>query len=128
MVGLSQTALNLRDRTWAATLYDLIEPYADHNCRAGQATFLGTATLQLGGLALLLGRNEVAIRHLESALARHEDMGARPLAAMTKHLLAAALRGPGALGDEERADSLDKEAAATAAALGAPRAVSSPVP
>ena len=57
MVGLTQTALNLGDRAWAATLYDLIEPYADHNCRAGQATFLGAASLQLGALALLLGRD-----------------------------------------------------------------------
>jgi DNA-binding SARP family transcriptional activator len=126
MVGLTQTALNLGDGPWAATLYDLIEPYADHNCRAGQATFLGSATLQLGSLALLLGRNDVAIRHLEAALTRHESMGARPLAAMTQHLLATALRGPGALGDHARADALDNEATATAAALGAPRAVSSP--
>ena len=75
MVGLAQTALNLGDRTWAATLYELIEPYADHNCRAGQATFLGAASLQLGGLALLLGRDEVAVRHLEKALARHTEHG-----------------------------------------------------
>ena len=55
MVGLAQTAVNLEDRAWAAALYDLIEPYADHNCRAGQATFLGAASLQLGALAHLLG-------------------------------------------------------------------------
>ena len=32
MVGLAQTAWNLDDRRWATVLYDLIEPYADHNC------------------------------------------------------------------------------------------------
>jgi hypothetical protein len=68
MVGLAQTAMNLDDRKWAALLYDLIEPYADHNCRAGQATFLGAATMQLGALALQLGQGEVAVGHLESAL------------------------------------------------------------
>jgi hypothetical protein len=80
----------------------------------------------LGSLALLLGRDDVAIRHLEAALTRHESIGARPLAAMSQHLLATALRRPGALGDHARADALDNEATATAAALGAPRAVSSP--
>jgi DNA-binding SARP family transcriptional activator len=123
MVGLSQTALNLGDRTWAATLYDLIEPYSDHNCRAGQATFLGAASLQLGGMALLLGREELAIRHLEAALARHTDMEAWPLVAMTEHLLASALRRSGSARPEARADALDDEARVTATALGAPRAV-----
>jgi hypothetical protein len=123
MVGLAQTALNLGDRAWATTLYDLIEPYADHNCRAGQATFLGAASMQLGALSLLLGRDEVAVRHLEAALTRHESMGARPFAAMTKHLLATALRAPGPTRDETRADRLEEEAAATAVSLEVPRAV-----
>ncbi len=126
MVGLAQTALNLGDRTWAATLYDLIEPYADHNCRAGQATFLGAASLQLGGLALLLGREEVAIGHLEAALTRHTDMEAWPLVAMTKHLLASALAKSGAARHGARADVLDVEATVTARTLGAPRAVTAP--
>jgi hypothetical protein len=126
MVGLAQTALNLGDKTWAATLYDLIEPYADHNCRAGQSTFLGAASLQLGALALLLDRDSVAVGHLEAALARHEDMNATPLAAMTKHLLARALRTSSPRGDGSRAEALDEEAAAVAADLGVPRAVTTP--
>jgi len=126
MVGLAQTALNLGDKAWAATLYDLIEPYAEHNCRAGQATFLGAASMQLGALALLLGRVEVAVGHLEAALIRHEEMGARPLAAMTKHLLASALGASSPLRDESRAETLDDEATAVAAALGVPRAVTTP--
>ncbi|HVA03834.1 MAG TPA: BTAD domain-containing putative transcriptional regulator [Acidimicrobiales bacterium] len=125
MVGLTQTALNLGDRAWAATLYELIEPYADHNCRAGQATFLGAASLQLGGLALLLGRENVAVLHLEKALARHTDMEAWPLVAMTKHLLAQALRKSRLPRHLDRADVLDDEARVVAAALGAPRAVTS---
>ena len=126
MVGLAQTALNLGDRVWAATLYDLIEPYADHNCRAGQATFLGAASLQLGGLALLLEREQLAIGHLEAALTRHTDMEAWPLVAMTKHLLASALARSGSPRHGARAEALDAEARVTAMALGAPRAVSVP--
>jgi hypothetical protein len=128
MVGLSQSALNLADRRWAATVYDLIEPYADHNCRGGQATFLDAASMQLGALALLLGRNDVARRHLEAALVRHEEMGARPLAAMSKHLLAAALRTPGHHRDEARAEMLDRAASVTAATLGTPRVITTPKP
>ncbi len=126
MVGLAQTAVNVGDRTWAATLYDLIEPYADHNCRAGQATFLGAASLQLGTLAHLLGHDEAAIAHLESALRRHTDMGAEPFMAMTKHLLATALRAPGVRRDEGRADILEAEAWAAAVTWGVPRAVTTP--
>ncbi len=123
MVGLAQTAVNLEDRAWAAALYDIIEPYADHNCRAGQATFLGAASLQLGALAHVLGRPDAEVGHLESALTRHHSMGALPFVAMTKHLLATALREPGAHRDDARADALDEEASTIAAALGVPRAV-----
>ncbi len=126
MVGLAQTAVNLGDRTWAVTLYDLIEPYADHNCRAGQATFLGAASLQLGTLAHMLGREDKAIEHLESALRRHTDMGAGPFVAMTKHLLATALRARGTGPDVERADVLDAEASAAALTWGVPRTVTTP--
>jgi DNA-binding SARP family transcriptional activator len=126
MVGLAQTALNLGDRRWAATLYDLIEPYADHNCRAGQATFLGAASLQLGGLALLLGHEELAIGHLEAALTRHTDMEAWPLAAMTKHVLASALAKSESPPHGARAEVLASEATDAAVALGAPRAITTP--
>jgi DNA-binding SARP family transcriptional activator len=126
MVGLAQSALNLADHEWAARLYDLIAPYADHNCRGGQATFLGAASMQLGALSLLLERSEVAVQHLESALARHDEMGARPFAAMTENLLAAALRTPGAHHDEARADRLEDAASTTAEKLGVPRTVSPP--
>ena len=126
MVGLAQTAMNLDDRQWAAMLYDLIEPYADHNCRAGQAMFLGAATMQLGALALRLGRGEVAVSHLESALHRHQEMQAWPFAAMTKHLLAYALRTPGPHRDDARADVLEQAAVSVATALGVPRTIAVP--
>ena len=71
---------------------------------------------------------EAAVRHLESALERHEHMEAKPFAAMTKHLLAGVLRTPGPHGDEARAQRLQEEAAVTAAALAVPRAISDPKP
>jgi len=127
MVGLAQTAMNLDDRKWAAMLYDVIEPYADHNCRAGQAMFLGAATMQLGALALQLGRGGVAVGHLESALQRHEAMHAWPFAAMTKHLLSRALRTSGAHRDYERADMLEQAAASAATTLAVPRTIAAPM-
>jgi len=118
VVGLAQTALNLADREWAAALYDLALPYADHNCRAGQATFLGAAALHLGELALLLGRHDEARSHLEAALARHCAMSARPLVALTERVLADALRRRPSATDATRADTLDVVAASRAASLG----------
>ncbi len=118
VVGLVQTSLNLEDVTWAKALYDITVPYAGHNCRGGQATFLGAAALHLGALALLLGRDEDARVHLEAALARHRSMGARPFVAVTEHMLAAALRRHPTCPDVARAEQLDRQATATATELG----------
>jgi len=118
VVGLVQTSLNLADREWAAALYDMAAPYATHNCRGGQATFLGAASLHLGELALLLGRHDEATAHLEAALARHCAMGARPFVALTERLLATALRSRRVPPDATRADTLDDVAASRAASLG----------
>ncbi|HUY22853.1 MAG TPA: BTAD domain-containing putative transcriptional regulator [Acidimicrobiales bacterium] len=122
VVALAQTAWNLGDRQWAAVVSDIIEPYADHNCRGGQATFLGAASMHLGALSLLLGRNVAAVAHLEAALARHQSMRARPFACLTQGLLATALRRDGSAHSVARARQLEDEAGTTAAALGiAPR-------
>ena len=118
MVGLVRTSLNLVDRRWAAALYDIIEPYAEHNCRTGQATFLGAAAMHLGTLALVVGRDADAVRHLDAALARHRAMAARPLACVTARMLDAALRRRSGPGDVVRAEDLGRHASAEAAALG----------
>jgi hypothetical protein len=53
-------------------------------------------------------------------------MGAGPFVAMTKHLLATALRARGTGPDVERADVLDAEASAAALTWGVPRTVTTP--
>lgn len=93
MTGLSHAACNLGDPEWADFLYGLISPYASHNCRVGQATFMGSASYYLGRLATTAGRPEVAVPHLEIALAHHEAMGARPFVELTEHALVVAREG-----------------------------------
>jgi len=128
MAGLTQTSYNLADTRWAPILYDMVLPFADHNCRAGQATFLGAARLHLGMLAGLLGRHDEAVGHLEEAVARHLSMRARPFTALTQSVLADALAARGRPEDVPRARELRADAEATSAALGVPRAVARVAP
>ena len=84
IVGFSGAVDLVGDRQWAEVLYDLAAPYAGRNCTLGVATFLGAADHWLGVLAGVAGRFTEATRHLEAALARHRDMGSRPLTALTQ--------------------------------------------
>jgi DNA-binding SARP family transcriptional activator len=117
IVGFSGAADLLGNRQWAEVLYDLAAPYSGNNCTLGVASFLGAADHWLGVLAGVTGRYPVAIQHLEAALARHRDMGSRPLTALTQeaygHLLT--LRGEEA--DIERARMLTGSAMRTASEL-----------
>ncbi len=103
IVGLSHAACNLEDREWASFLYELISPYASHNCRVGQATFLGSASFYLGRLSSAARRPDVAIPHLQAALAHHESMGADPFIELTKRSLASAMSDRGDTGDGNQA-------------------------
>ena len=64
MAGLSHTAISLGDVQWADALYGLIAPFASHNCRVGQATFLGSADFYLGSLARVAEQPILAVSHL----------------------------------------------------------------
>jgi hypothetical protein len=90
MVGLSQSVTSLGDARWAAALYELILPFSSHNCRVGQATFLGSAHYYLGLLSTTAGRPEQAVAHLEQALERHHAMEARPFVELTERAIDAA--------------------------------------
>jgi DNA-binding SARP family transcriptional activator len=93
MAGLSHASCNLGDERWAEALYEMIAPFADHNCRVGQATFLGCAPYYLGSLAMVAGRPEQAVDHLNHALVRHRSMHAAPFVELTEQALARAERG-----------------------------------
>jgi len=118
IVGFSGAVELVGDRKWAEVLYDLAAPYAGHNCTLGVATFLGAADHWLGVLAGTAGRPTEAAGHLEAALARHRDMGSRPLTALTEEAYGHLLATRGQAADAERARELTASAMRTADELG----------
>ncbi len=82
------------------------------------ATFLGAADHWLGVLAGVAGRYTEAARHLEAALARHRDMGSRPMTALTQDAYGRVLSMRGQAADTERARELTASAMRTAGELG----------
>lgn len=118
IVGLANAATLLRDREWAALLYELAEPYADRLCTVGQASFLGAVSYHLGTLAATLERWDRAEKHFEAALDRHRAMNARAFLAITQQAYSQMLFDRGDPADRERARSLQDAALQTAADLG----------
>jgi transcriptional regulator with XRE-family HTH domain/tetratricopeptide (TPR) repeat protein len=118
IVGLSNAVDLVGDRQWAQALYDLAAPYAGNNCTLGVATFLGATDHWLGVLAGTAGRFTEAIAHLDAALARHQDMGARPWTALTQEAYGNVLSMRGRAADSERAGALRESAMRTAGELG----------
>jgi hypothetical protein len=114
IVGLSDAVDLVGDRQWAQVLYDLTAPYAGNNCTLG----VGAADHWLGVLAGTAGRFTEAIAHLDAALARHQDMGARPWTALTQEAYGHVLSMRGLAADTERAGALRESAMRTAEELG----------
>ncbi|HXT94002.1 MAG TPA: AAA family ATPase [Trebonia sp.] len=118
IVGFAGAADLVGDRKWAEVLYDLAAPYAGHNATLGVATFLGAADHWLGVLAGTAGRHAAATRHLDAALARHQDMGSRPFTALTQQAYAQVLSMRGDAADLARGRELTAAARRTAGELG----------
>jgi tetratricopeptide (TPR) repeat protein len=117
---LAEAAGVLGDPTHAASLHDLLEPYADRNVAIGWAsTCAGSASRHLGVLADLMGRRDEAIERLKTALAMNERMRARPWVVHTQIELARVLAQAPA--DRERAATLFDAALLEARRLGMPR-------
>jgi len=117
IVGFSGAVDLVGDRRWAEALYELAAPYAGSNCTLGVASFLGAADHWLGVLATAAGRYTEASAHLEAALARHREMGARPWTALTEEAYGRALSLRGQPEDIERAAALTASAMRTASEL-----------
>ena len=117
IVGFSGAVDLVGDRRWAQALYDLAVPYSGSNCTLGLASFLGAADHWLGVLATAAGRYTEAAAHLEAALSRHRDMGARPWAALTEEAYGRVLSLRGLPADVERAAALTESAMRTAEEL-----------
>jgi hypothetical protein len=118
IVGFAGAVDLVGDQKWAEVLYDLAAPYAGHNATLGVATFLGAADHWLGVLAGVAGRFTEATEHLEAALRRHQDMGSRPLSALTEQAYGRVLTMRGDAADIERARRLTASAMRTADELG----------
>ena len=118
VVGFSGAVDLVGDRRWAQALYDLAAPYAGRNCTLGLASFLGAADHWLGVLAGAAGRYAEASGHLEAALERHREMGARSWTAFTEEAYGRVLSLRGQPGDAERAAALTESAMRSADELG----------
>jgi DNA-binding NarL/FixJ family response regulator len=109
----------LGDTDRAASLYDLLLPYADRNLSGGfNCVFFGSGAFYLGLLATTLGHWEAAAQHFEDAIAMNRRMGAWPFVARAQHAYASMLAEHGAPGDVEQARELADAALATADELG----------
>jgi DNA-binding winged helix-turn-helix (wHTH) protein/tetratricopeptide (TPR) repeat protein len=119
MTNFAQVCTILRDQPRAATLYHLLLPYAKH-CVAVQPALLclGSATRFLGLLALTLTRWSDAEAHFEEALQQNQQMGAKPLIALTQQQYAVMLFARRQPGDWERAMAFLNQALGAAQELG----------
>jgi tetratricopeptide (TPR) repeat protein len=116
---LSEVCAFLGDSRRAATLYELLLPYAGHNAVVGQAAVcIGSVSRNLGLLAATMARWEEAAQHFEDALKMNAKMGARPLIARTQYEYATMLLARDQPGDRERALELLNKALDTAQELG----------
>lgn len=95
----------LDDRNRAATLYDLLAPYAGQVVLIAAEVSLGPVFRPLGMLASLMGQREAARRHFEDSMAMCERMGARPWLAHSQYQFGRMLMG-GPKEDRDRAVEL----------------------
>lgn len=78
MTLLAEAADVLGERHRAATLYDLLSPYAGQVALVASDVSLGPVYRPLGILAFLADRHTAARRHFEASVAMCDRMGARP--------------------------------------------------
>ena len=116
---LADACSTLGDARPAATLYGLLLPYAARITYFGHGLACwGSTSRPLGRLAATLGRHEEAVRHFEDAVARHAEMGARPLLARTRYEYAEVLLARGDPCERARALELLDRALDAARELG----------
>jgi tetratricopeptide (TPR) repeat protein len=116
---LSYVCSYLGDASRAATLYELLLPYAGRQLVTGSAPVgCGSFSRYLGILATTISRWEDAVMHFEDALQMDERMKARPFAALTQQEYGAMFLARGNPGDREKAHEILDQALATAEELG----------
>ena len=122
IANLIETAAVLTDRDLAREAYELLQPFADRPVMPSLAiTCFGSAQRALGLAALTYGDLDAAAAHLERAVSENVRFGNRPLAAMTRADLAAALLARDRPGDRAAAERALVSAAEAAASMGMDR-------
>ncbi len=114
----SEVAVGLGERSIAAVLYEMLEPYAARNAVAFAEGPLGSVARYLGLLAGMLDDPEAADRHLEAAESANRKMGARPWLAHTLYDRAQLLIRRGNPGDAEQAAGFLEECRTLCAQVG----------
>jgi DNA-binding CsgD family transcriptional regulator len=118
---LADAAALVGDAALAAVLYAELSPLSGGNIAIGYGVACyGAADRYLGRLAVTLGDHDLAIEHLERALASNRAMGAHTWVAHTLFEYGRALRMRGRRDDEPRAAGLLSEAAGLAERIGMP--------
>jgi tetratricopeptide (TPR) repeat protein len=112
---LAEVCAALGDRERAAWLYEQLEPYRDLAVVVGNTTTcLGATARYLGMLAVLLGREDMAVALFERALEIEQRMGAEVWMAHTRLHLADLLEAQGGTERLSWAESLRSDAIAAA--------------
>ena len=115
---LSEVCAVLGDRRRAATLYELLLPYAGYNQLNYVEVCCGSTSRYLGLLASTMSRWKDAERHFQAAIQMDRRTGGRPWLAHTQMDYARMLLARGAQGDPEQASDLIASARATYDQLG----------
>jgi DNA-binding SARP family transcriptional activator len=115
---LAEVCGYLGDVAVAATLYELLAPYARHNATTPPELCLGSVSRGLGILAAAMSKWEDGVRHFDAALEMNTAMGARPWLAYTECDYARLLLARDNPGDRERAHDLLASARTRAQELG----------
>lgn len=115
---LSEVASVLGDRHRAATLYEMLSPYAERNAFGALEGCTGSVARCLGLLAAVMERPDDAARHFEAAIEHNVRMGSRPWVARSQHSYALLLMRRDAPRDRPRAVELLVAARSTCEELG----------
>jgi predicted ATPase/DNA-binding CsgD family transcriptional regulator len=109
---------HLGDTTRAATVRELLEPYADRNIVIPGARCLGPAAYYLGLLDLTLDQPELAVRRFQHAATLAGRLHAPPMIVRSRERQAQALLALDRPGDRPQAAALLEEVVASAEELG----------
>jgi AAA ATPase domain len=116
---LVEVAVATGNAAAGAQLYAALAPYRGRLVVwAGANTTAGPVSYYLGILAAQQGSLDEAVQHLEETVALADEIGALPMLARGRAVLADALSRRGAAGDAKRADDHLQQARRTAEQLG----------